>query len=113
MLIFGIDPGFSGAWGVVTHTGKYHTCGDMIHNGHSLDTEAVWSEMLLARDGQGVFELAGQDHARKGLGAGDVGALADVDEQTALANDHRLQAGQLHWGDGLGIHGSHLRLVFR
>jgi hypothetical protein len=52
MLIFGIDPGFSGAWGVVTHTGRYHTCGDMVHNGEHLDTEAVWSEMLLARDGQ-------------------------------------------------------------
>lgn len=52
MLIFGIDPGFSGAWGAVTHTGKYHTCGDMIHNGSHLDTEVVWSEMLLARDGQ-------------------------------------------------------------
>ena len=37
---------------------------------------------LLARHGQGLLELAVQDHARKGLGAGDVGALADVDERS-------------------------------
>ena len=52
MLIFGIDPGFSGAWGAITHNGQYHTVGDMIHDGETLDTEAIWSEMLLARDGQ-------------------------------------------------------------
>ena len=62
MLIFGIDPGLSGAWGVVNHAGKYHTVGDMIHNGSHLDTEAMWSEILLARDGQDcqvVLELVG------------------------------------------------------
>ena len=38
---------------------------------------------LLARHGQGLLELAVQDHAGEGLGAGDVGALADVDEAGA------------------------------
>jgi crossover junction endodeoxyribonuclease RuvC len=52
MLIYGIDPGFSGSWGVITHTGKFHTCGDMSNNGIYIDTEYVWSEMSLARDGQ-------------------------------------------------------------
>lgn len=52
MLIFGIDPGFSGAWGAITHTGQYHTVGDMLNNGVHIDTESVWAEILLARDGQ-------------------------------------------------------------
>ncbi len=56
---------------------------------------------LLARHGQRLLELAVQDHAGKGLGAGDVGALADVDEQAACADRrHRLQAGQHHGGTG-------------
>jgi len=62
MLIYGIDPGLSGAWGVITHTGKYHTVGDMIHNDSHLDTEAIWGEMLMSRDGQDcevVLELVG------------------------------------------------------
>jgi hypothetical protein len=65
---------------------------DVDHLGAVLD--------LLARDGQGLFELAVQDHPREGLGAGDVGALADVDEQRALADGDRLEAGQLHGGNG-------------
>lgn len=62
MLIYGIDPGLSGAWGAITHTGQYHTVADMIHNGSHLDCEAIWSEMLLSRDGQDcevVLELVG------------------------------------------------------
>ena len=37
-----------------------------------------------------------EDHAREGLRAGDVGALADVDEQRVVADDDRLEAGQAH-----------------
>jgi hypothetical protein len=58
------------------------------------DLRAVFH--LLARHGQGLLELAVQDHPREGLGAGDVGALADVDEQRVRADGHRLEAGQLH-----------------
>jgi hypothetical protein len=49
---------------------------------------------LLARHGQGFLELAVQDHAREGLGAGDVGALAHVDEQRIRADGDGLQARQ-------------------
>ena len=56
---------------------------------------------LLARNGQGRFELAVQDQPGKGLGAGDIGALADIDEQTACTDLHRFKPGQLH-----GLHGS-------
>ena len=51
---------------------------------------------LLARDGQRLLELAGQDHAGERLRAGDVGALADVDEQVPGVQRHGLQPGQLH-----------------
>ena len=54
---------------------------------------------LLARDAERFLELAVQDQPRERLRAGDVGALADVDEQRALADRHRLEAGQLHRRD--------------
>ena len=54
---------------------------------------------LLARDAERFLELAVQDQARERLRAGDVGPLADVDEQRARADRHRLQAGKLHRRD--------------
>ena len=68
----------------------------------SMLTSMTWAPFfdLLARDGQGFFKLPGQDQARKGLGASDVGALTDVDEQRALANGDGLQAGEL---EGAGL----------
>ncbi len=47
---------------------------------------------LLACDGHGVLELLGEYQAREGLRAGDVGALADVDEQALVADLHRLKS---------------------
>jgi len=32
MMYIGIDPGFSGAWGMIDHNGKYQSCGDMLHD---------------------------------------------------------------------------------
>ena len=52
MLIFAFDPGKSGAWAAITHAGDYHTCGDMVYTDGILDTEYVWGELCLARDGQ-------------------------------------------------------------
>ena len=52
MLIFGFDPGKSGAWGAITHTGAYHSCGDMLHGDKGILTEEIWAEICLARDGQ-------------------------------------------------------------
>jgi crossover junction endodeoxyribonuclease RuvC len=52
MLLFAFDPGKSGAWAAITHTGEYHTCGDYIFHDRGLDTEMVWGELCLARDGQ-------------------------------------------------------------
>ena len=63
---------------------------------------------LLARHGQGFFVLLVQNHPREGFGAGDVGALAHVHKQRVLTDKHRLQARELHGGNGLNRgHGGH------
>jgi hypothetical protein len=58
---------------------------------------------LLPCDRQRLVELVVQDHAGEGLGAGDVGALADIDEQRAAIDVERLQAGQAHGARGQGV----------
>jgi len=63
MLIYGIDPGKSGAWAAITHTGKYHTCGDMHHTDTYLLTEQIWAEMLLSRDGQDCEVVVEEVHS--------------------------------------------------
>jgi crossover junction endodeoxyribonuclease RuvC len=51
MLYLGIDPGLSGAWGMIDHHGCYWSCGDMHHDTEGiLDTERIWDEMCQARD---------------------------------------------------------------
>ena len=51
MLYIGIDPGLSGAWGMIDHHGCYWSCGDMHHDTEGiLDTERIWDEMCQARD---------------------------------------------------------------
>ena len=51
MLYIGIDPGLSGAWGMIDHHGCYWSCGDMHHDIEGiLDTERIWDEMCQARD---------------------------------------------------------------
>ena len=52
MIYVGVDPGFSGAWGMVDHNGKYISCGDMIHDGRHIDTRMVHAEMSQALDKQ-------------------------------------------------------------
>ena len=69
---------------------------------------------LLAGHRERLLELAVQDQPGEGLGAGDVGALADVDEQGPVVDGHRLEAGQLHrrhggTGFGWGVHGRQSR----
>jgi hypothetical protein len=68
MLIFGFDPGFSGAWGAITHNGNYHSCGDMHHTDKHLLTQVIWSEICLARDGQDCEVVVEAVHAMPGQG---------------------------------------------
>ena len=62
-LYLGIDPGFSGAWGMINHNGEYWSCGDMIHDTTFIDTNAVFAEMAQARDGQDLEIIVEAVHA--------------------------------------------------
>lgn len=63
-LIVGIDPGLTGAWGMIDLHGKYWSCGDMHHDENGiLDTEKIWSEMAQARDGQDVVVVLEKVHS--------------------------------------------------
>ncbi len=120
LALYAAQAGFDHApLGAVDHDGYARNvglAGDQVqkaHHGglavqHSLvhvdvnDLRAVFD--LLAGHGQCGLEVAVEDHAGEGLGARNVGALADVDEQRARADIDRLQAGQLHGRhDCLGI----------
>ena len=109
------DVGFRGDQVQKPHHGRQAVEHGLVHVDVD-DLRAVFH--LLTRNGQGLLVLAVQDHAGKGLGASDVGALADVDEgglnwRAVIvgtgrgAYEHGLQARELHGGDGSvwGIHG--------
>ncbi len=51
---------------------------------------------MLARDRQRFVVLFIQDQARESFRAGDVGTLADVDEQRVVVDREWLQSGQPH-----------------
>ena len=62
---------------------------------------------LLARDLDRAGVVAGEDQLRERARAGDVGALADVDEQRVVADVERLEAGEAHdsGAPGRRVHG--------
>lgn len=51
MIYLGIDPGFSGAWGMVNHHGQYVACGDMLNNDRHILSGLVVEEINKARQG--------------------------------------------------------------
>ena len=51
MLYIGIDPGFSGAWGMIDHHGNYKACGDMHHTDKYLLTQFIFEEIVDALHG--------------------------------------------------------------
>jgi Holliday junction resolvasome RuvABC endonuclease subunit len=59
----GIDPGFSGAWGMIDEHGKYVSCGDMINDGRFILAHHVWAEMSQARDRQDIEVIVEAVHA--------------------------------------------------
>lgn len=53
MIIFGIDPGFSGGWGAIDETGAYVNCGDMLHTGNFLHFNQILKAMReTVKDGE-------------------------------------------------------------
>jgi Holliday junction resolvasome RuvABC endonuclease subunit len=68
MMYLGIDPGYTGAWGMIDHNGKYQSCGDMLHNEkHILSTDVFWeiSEAMRKEDMEIIIEMV---HSMPGQG---------------------------------------------
>jgi len=86
--------------------------GEAVHRGDAVDHALVHVDVddlrtaghLLGRDRQGLVVVAGLDQVAELRGAGDVRALADVDEQALGVDRERLEAGEPHRGlvDGRG-----------
>ncbi len=68
MKFIGIDPGFSGAWGMITHNGKYNSCGDMHHTDKHIQTRMVIAEIRQAMDGDDAQFVLEAVHAMPGQG---------------------------------------------
>lgn len=63
MIYIGIDPGFSGAWGIVDHHGRYVSCGDMHNDGYRLNTRMIVAELRQAIDMQDCVVVVEQVHS--------------------------------------------------
>lgn len=63
MIYIGIDPGFSGAWGIVDHHGRYVSCGDMHNDGYRIQTRMVTAELRQGIDMQDCMVVVEQVHA--------------------------------------------------
>lgn len=45
-LFVGIDPGFSGAFGIVDHNNEYVACGDLHHDKDVMHIDLIWQDIL-------------------------------------------------------------------
>ena len=63
MVYLGIDPGFTGAWGLVNHRGDYVACGDMKHNDRWIDTNQVSRDIMQARQLDDLMVVVEAVHA--------------------------------------------------
>ena len=63
MLYLGIDPGFTGAWGLINHHGDYIACGDMKHNDRWIDTNKVFHDIGHARESDDLMVVVEAVHA--------------------------------------------------
>lgn len=69
MYIIGIDPGFSGAWAVIDHNGKYLGCNDLPHDGKKILVQPVIDEVLKCATPIDFIEIVVEDvHAMPGQG---------------------------------------------
>ena len=80
------------------------------HRGHRIEHRLIHVDVddlravfdLLARDLQRLIILLGQDQPGEGLGAGDIGALADIHEECRFVDVEGLQARQAQRRGSLG-----------
>ena len=63
MVYLGVDPGFTGAWGLINHHGNYVGCGDMIHNDKWIDINSAYREISLIRENDDMMIVVEAVHA--------------------------------------------------
>ena len=63
MMYLGIDPGYSGAWALIDHNGKYQSCGDMLNDGNFIHHHLVFAEMKQAYERQDIAVIVEAVHA--------------------------------------------------
>jgi crossover junction endodeoxyribonuclease RuvC len=63
MVYLGIDPGFTGAWGLINHHGNYVGCGDMNHNEKWIDINSAYREISLIRENDDMMIVVEAVHA--------------------------------------------------
>lgn len=68
MFYMGVDAGFTGAWGLIDHNGKYQSCGDMIHNEKHILSRLVFAEISQAVDKQDLEIILESVHSMPGQG---------------------------------------------
>jgi Holliday junction resolvasome RuvABC endonuclease subunit len=68
MKFIGLDPGFSGAWGMIDHNNEYTGCGDMHHTDRHLLTNNIWDEMLAVLDGDDCAAVVEAVHSMPNQG---------------------------------------------
>jgi len=64
----GVDPGFTGAWGLIDHHGNYQSCGDMLNNKKHILTRMVHAEISQAIDRQDVVGVIEDVHSMPSQG---------------------------------------------
>ena len=64
----GIDPGYTGTWGLIDHNGKYQSCGDMLHNEKHILSRSVLAEMRQAIEQQDLEIIIEAVHSMPGQG---------------------------------------------
>jgi len=62
-MYLGIDPGFTGAWGIVNHHGHYISCGDMLSDKDRIITVDVIAEIRQALDMQDCMVVVEKVHS--------------------------------------------------
>ena len=87
MMYLGIDPGFSGAWGMIDHNGQYIACSDMEHDGYQLKTNDMLHKIDQARNHLDMLIVIEKVHSmpsqgvastfKFGLAYGSILALAE------------------------------------
>lgn len=68
MKYLGIDPGFSGAWGLIDHHGQYISTGDMTNNKEYLLTNEIYQVINEAIGGDDVMICIEHVHSYSGQG---------------------------------------------